>query len=106
MLDVDTDALTHELSDALAMAMVHVALVAEQAHAFAGFDDAGKLVELGLPGRSRQVRLVDPKEVVEPAGAGSEPPLFRRTEASQVQVGDTTPIEAGSKLSLGESRTT
>ena len=85
------------------MAMVGVALEAEQAQRSAGLDQAGQLVHLGRRRLGRQVRLEDPAHVGVAAAAGGEAAVRWRAEAAQMEVVDPDRGDAGRELALGEA---
>src|SRR6185369_586982 len=104
ILDLHAVALLDELRDPLPVAMGVVALITENAHRTGLVHQRRQLVELLLGLRRLQMRRIDLVQQTELAAARRLATALRRSEALEVQIGNTALVEAGCELILGEPR--
>jgi hypothetical protein len=87
------------------MATKKVPLVAQEADRLPRACDRSKLVEFRLRAGRLQMRLVDAKEVVEPAIARGLSAFARRAELAQMQIGDALLVERPGRREAATART-
>src|SRR5436309_4987432 len=104
ILHLHAVALFDDLRDPLPVALGMVALITEDAHRPRLVHQRRQLVELLLRLRRLQMRRIDLVQQAELPAARRLTAALRRPEALQMQIGDTTLVEAGSELILRKAR--
>ncbi len=103
MFDGSADTFADEIGHHLAVAMFGVAFEAEDADPAPGAHQLRQFIELFPRSGRREMRVVDPAQLVIMAAACGLPTLGGSAKAAQMQVADATFGDAGGEMAFGEA---
>mgnify|MGYP001806079608 CR=1 FL=1 len=104
VLDLDTEIVADEAGQDVAVAVLGMALEAQQADRPAGPDDVGQNRAFGNRLGRLEMRVVDGFQVVPATGPRGKAAVGRCAELAQVEIIDPPLRDAGGELALGKAR--